>query len=173
MKNKKSMAKGEAWFLLIAGLIMGTVFTFGMQYWNAPITHEEAIHTTAVFSSYKEQLKRGHVKEIIVLFEDHEQLYIDGVCINAELRDNIHNLTPGTELSLIVHPNSNTIMDLRIGEAVFLEFQDTSEKLTGEATGSMGLGLFCYVLSVCGLFSLLFRKSDNLWVSSNYSRAGK
>lgn len=152
MKNKKSMIKGEAWFLLIAGLIMGTVFTFGMQYWNAPITQEEAIHTTAVFSSYKEQLKRGNVKEIIVRFEDHEQLYVDGVCINDELRKSIHDLVPGTELFLIVHPNSRKIMDLRIGEAVLLEFQDTSEKLTGEATCFMGLGLFCYVLSVCGLF---------------------
>lgn len=28
MKNKKSMTKGEAWFLLIAGLIMGGEFIF-------------------------------------------------------------------------------------------------------------------------------------------------
>ena len=103
------MAKGDAWFLLIAGLIMGTVFTFGMQYWNAPISQEEAICTTAVYTSYTEQLERGHVKEMIVRFEDHEQLYIDGACINEELRDRIHNLEPGTELSLIVHPNSNTL----------------------------------------------------------------
>ena len=64
------MAKGDAWFLLIAGLIMGTVFTFGMQYWNAPISQEEAICTTAVYTSYTEQLERGHVKEMIVRFED-------------------------------------------------------------------------------------------------------
>ena len=137
---------------------MGTVFTFGMQYWNAPITQEETIHTTAVYASYKEQLKRGHVKEIILRFEDHEQLYIDGVCITEELRDDIHSLAPGTHLSLMIHPNSNTIMDLKVGNSVWLDFQSTSEKLTSETTGSMGLGLFCYVLSVCGLISLLFRK---------------
>lgn len=158
MKNKKSMAKGDAWFLLIAGLIMGTVFTFGMQYWNAPISQEEAICTTAVYTSYTEQLKRGHVKEMIVRFEDHEELYIDGVCINEELRDRIHNLEPGTELSLIVHPNSNTIMELQIGNSVLLEFQNSYEKMASEATGFVGLGLFCYVLSACGLISLLFKK---------------
>ena len=158
MKRKATVTKGEAWFLLIAGLIMGTVFTFGMQYWNAPVTKEESIHTTAIYESYATQRERGRVKEIIVRFKDHEQLYIDGACINDMLLNSIDNLVPGIELSMIVHPNSNTIMELHADNQVLLEFQNTSEKLTGEATGFMGLGLFCYVLSACGLISLLFRK---------------
>ena len=129
MKNKKSMTRGEAWLLLITGLIMGTVFTFGMQYWNAPITQEEAIHTTAIYESYATQRERGRVKEIILRFEDHEQLYIDGVCISDELLDSIDNLAPSTELSMIVHPNSNTIMELHADNQMLLEFQNTSEKL--------------------------------------------
>ena len=129
MKYKISMTRGEAWFLLITGLIMGTVFTFGMQYWNAPITQEEAIHTTAIYESYATQRERGRVKEIILRFEDHEQLYIDGVCISDELLDSIDNLAPSTELSMIVHPNSNTIMELHADNQMLLEFQNTSEKL--------------------------------------------
>ena len=158
MKSKRPMAKGEAWFLLIAGFIMGTVFTFGMQYWNAPVTKEESIHATAIYESYTTQREQGRVKEIIVRFKDHEQLYIDGTCINDRLLNSIDSLVPGTELSMIVHPNSNTILELHADNQVLLEFQNTSEKLTGEATGFMGLGLFCYVLSACGLISLLFRK---------------
>jgi 4-alpha-glucanotransferase len=83
---------------------------------------------------------------------------IDGVCINDTLLKSIDNLVPGIELSMIVHPNSNTIMELHADSRVLLEFQNTSEKLTGEATGFMGLGLFCYVLSACGLINLLFLK---------------
>ena len=158
MKNNRSMTKVEAWFLLIAGFIMGTVFTFGMQYWNAPVTKEESIHATAIYESYATQRERGRVKEITVRFKDHEQLYIDGACINDMLLNSIDNLVPGIELSMIVHPNSNTIMELHADNQVLLEFQNTSEKLTCEATGFMGLGLLCYVLSVCGLISLLFRK---------------
>ena len=158
MRNNRPMTKVEAWFLLIAGLIMGTVFTFGMQYWNAPVTKEESIHTTAIYESYATPRERGRVKEIIVRFKDHEQLYIDGACINDMLLDSIDSFVPGIELSMIVHPNSNTIMELHTDSRVLLEFQNTSEKLTGEATGFMGLGLFCYVLSACGLISLLFRK---------------
>jgi len=152
------MTKGEAWFLLIAGLIMGTVFTFGMQYWSASITQDEAFRATAVYTSYKEQLEQGRVKEIILQFEDHEQLYIDGACITEALREKIHKLDPGMELSLVIHPNSNTIMELKAGKSVLLDFRNSSERLTGEATDFMGAGLFCYVLSACGLISLLFRK---------------
>ena len=124
MKDKKSMARAEAWFLLIAGLIMGTVFTFDMQYWNAPITQEEAVCITVVFESYTEQKGRGHVKEIILRFEDYEQLYVDGVCVTEELRNSIHGLAPGTPLTLMVHPNSKTIMDLKVGNLVLLDFQN-------------------------------------------------
>ena len=159
MKKKRAMTKAEAWFLLTAGLIMGTVFTFGMRYWNAPVTREEAVHTTAVYSSCVTPQEQGRVKEIILRFDGHEQLYIDGACIDDELLESIATLDPGTVLSMTVHPNSDKILELRTDSLVLLGFQATSEKLTGEATGFMGLGLFCYALSVWGLAGLLFRKS--------------
>ena len=158
MKNRKSTAKAEAWFLLIAGLILGTVFTVGMPHWNAPITRE-AISATAVYQSYEEARGRnGRIKEIVIRFADHPQLYIDGGCVTEELRDSIRRLAPGTALSLIVHPNSNTIMELQAGNSVLLEFQNTSQKLTREAAGFVVLGLFCYGMSAYGLITLIKNK---------------
>lgn len=158
MKFKKAMTKMEAWFLLIAGLFLGTVFTFGMQYWNAPVTQEDAIHTTDVFSSYTKNRRNGDVKEIIVRFENHEQLYIDGSCINEQVWDGLEMISPGMEVELMIHPNSNTILDFRKGNLVVLEFENTSEKLANEATGFMGLGVFLYILAAYGLFNLAFWK---------------
>ena len=158
MKSKKTMTTMEAWFLLIAGLFMGTVFTFGMQYWNAPVTQEDAIHATVVYSSYTESRRDGHVKEIIVRFEDHDQLYIDGSCINEQVRDGLETIAPGMKVDLMIHPNSNTILDFRMGNSVVLEFEDTSAKLTNEAKGFAGLGVFLYILAAYGLYNLAFRK---------------
>ena len=62
MKSKKAITTMDAWFLLIAGLFLGTVFTFGMQYWNAPVARDDAIPATVVFSSYTERRSDGHVK---------------------------------------------------------------------------------------------------------------
>ena len=106
MKSKKSMTKMEAWFLLIAGLFLGTVFTFGMQYRNAPVARDDAIHATVVFSSYTERRSNGHVKEIIVRFEDYEQLYIDGSCINEQVWNGLDTIAPGMKVDLLIHPNS-------------------------------------------------------------------
>ena len=158
MKSKKTMTTMEAWFLLIAGLFMGTVFTFGMQYWNAPVTQEDAIHATVVYSSYTESRRDGHVKEIIVRFEDHDQLYIDGSCINEQVWNGLDTIAPGMKVDLLIHPNSNTILDFRMGNSVVLEFENTSEKLASEATGFGGLGLFLYILAAYGLFNLVFQK---------------
>lgn len=150
MKMAKKMTKSEAIFLLIAGMIMGTVFTFGMKYWNTPIAQNEAQQVTATFSSAKETMRRGHVQEIIVRFEDHEQLYIDGVCIDNELCDSVSEIMPGTVIEMIVHPNANTILEMKAGTTRLLEFHDSVQKLASEASESMYLGIFCYIMALMG-----------------------
>ena len=158
MSQKKRTTKKEAWLSVLIGLFLGTVFIFGVRFWNAPIAEEDAIHTTAVFSSCEETRRRGNLKQIIIRTEDDEQMYIDGVCITAKLRDAIHRLTPGTLLSLTVHPNSNCILAMRTEHAILMEFWDSSQRLTDEANGFQWLGLFCYGLAVYGLVSLLRTK---------------
>lgn len=88
-------------FLLIAGLKIGAVFIFCVKCWNARITQDEAQYVTATFSSYKEDLHRGHVQQIILPFEDHEQPFIDGACIDDKSQDSIQKLS--AESSVFTH----------------------------------------------------------------------
>lgn len=156
MKNGKSGASGETIFLLIAGLLMGTVFVFGMRYWNAPVKTEDAIHTTAIFSSYDERFGKGHhTKGIDVFFDDCQQLSIDGACVNHELRSKLDHISSGTKVDLIIHPNANTILDMRNGDTVVLDFNDTSEKLSNEKDGFLALGLLCYAAATYALIRLI------------------
>ena len=152
------MTRFEAIFLLIAGLIMGTVFTFGMKYWNAPITQDEAQQVTAIFSSVKEKLRRGHVQEIIVRFENHKQLYIDGRCIDSRLCDAISEIVPGTVIEMMVHPNSNIILEMKVGTTKILQFQDSVRRLSSEVSGFMYLGFFCYLMALMGAGCLILPK---------------
>lgn len=158
MKKSKKMTKSEAIFLLIVGLIMGTVFTFGMKYWNDSIMQEEAQQVNAIFSSYKETKRRGRVQEIILRFDDHEQLYIDGVCIDNELCDTISEIMPGTILEMMVHPNSNTILEMETGTTKILEFNDSVQKLSSEASGFVYLGVLCYILALMGAGYFIYPK---------------
>lgn len=159
MKWFKRMTKGEAVFLLIAGLILGTVFTFGMKYWNAPVAQDEAQHISAVFSSAKVHLRRlNRVQEIIVCFEDHEQLYIDGACVDSELTDAVFGIDPGTAVEMVVSPNSDTILEMKAGTTKLLEYHDSVQKLSAEASEFMWLGVFCYMMALIGAGYLVLSK---------------
>lgn len=162
MKRRKATTRVETWFLLVAGLILGTVFTVGMHDWNAPVSREEATYTTAVYQSCRESRNRyrSSIREMIIRFEDHEQLYIDGACIDETLQDRLHGLAPGTELTLLVHPDSDTILELRVGNFVWLAFRDAEKALKRETTGFLALGLLCYAGAAYGLAWLLIRKRD-------------
>lgn len=159
MKKGPPMSRGEAWFLLIIGLFMGTIFTFGMQFWNSSIDEEDAIMDTAIFASYDVRHgKSGSTKEIIVRFEDREHLYIDGVCVTDALINQLKAVKHGDELMLTIHPNSNTILELQYGNKLLLEFDQTTKKLMNEATGFTGLGILCYLAAIAGLLRILKRK---------------
>ena len=159
MKKGPPMSRGEAWFLLIVGLFVGTIFTFGMQFWNAPIAEQDAITDTAIFASYDVRHgKSGSTMEIIVRFEDRNQLYIDGVCVIDALTNQLKAIQQGDEVMLTIHPNSNTILELQYGNLTLLEFDQTTKKLTNEATGFIGLGILCYLAAIAGLLRILKRK---------------
>ena len=38
--RKKSMSLAEAIILFVIGAFMGTIFTFGVQYWNAEVSRD-------------------------------------------------------------------------------------------------------------------------------------
>ena len=156
VKKALKMTRVEAWFLLIAGLLVGTIFTFGMQYWNAPIAERDAITDAAIFASYDIRHGRsGSTKEVIVRFEDRDQLYIDGVCASSALINQLKMLQKGDEVMLTIHPNSNTILELELGNLTLLEFDQTTKKLTNEATGFGVLGMLCYSAALTALVQLM------------------
>ena len=64
--KRDPMPFGLAIFLLIAGLLLGSVFTFGMQHWNAEVTREECTLIDTEFVSYQCDPTTGREN----LFED-------------------------------------------------------------------------------------------------------
>ena len=149
MRQFKDMTEGEKIVESIFGLILGTIFIFGMGHWNAPVTRAEARDITATFSSFQESRKRGKVREILLRFDDHEQLYIDRLCGEIEA------LAPHTVVRLLAHPNSNTVLEMTVGETTLLNLEESVEKLSGEVYGFRALGCVCYVLAIGGLIQVI------------------
>lgn len=157
--KRKPMPLTLAIFLLIAGLLLGSVFTFGMQYWNSKVTREECTPIETQFVSYKEIRQQKHpaeIKEIAIDCENGERYFIDGVSINQNLRDALSKLSKHQKISLLVHPNSNTIVEFSNENGLILEFNETINYLNIEATGFLFLGLFMYFCSLVGLYYTAF-----------------
>ena len=157
--KRDPMPLGLAIFLLIAGLFLGSVFTFGMQYWNSEVTREDCTLIDTQFVSYKEirQPKRPmEIKEIAVDCVNNERYFIDGVSINSDLRNSLSELSKHQKIYILIHPNSNTIVEFSTENGTILTFNETIHKLGGEATGFLFLGLFMYFCSLVGLYYTAF-----------------
>lgn len=153
------MPFGLAIFLLIAGLLLGTVFTFGMQYWNSEVAREDCTLIDTQFVAYKEirRPKRPmEIQKIAVDCADGERYFVDGVSVNTDLQNTLSKLSRQQGIRLLIHPNSKTIVELSTENGTILTFDETIRKMGGEATGFLFLGLFMYFCSLVGLYYTTF-----------------
>ena len=160
MKRKRRanpMPIGAAVFFIIVGMVMGTVFTLGMQYWNEPIQREDARVIVATYDSYYRDKSPHHDRGITVRFTDRDQLTIDSACLRQDVVDSIQELSSGDRVELLVHPNSDTIWEMKSDMNTILPFELAQERLTGENIAFGILGILLYALAVSGVVSLLFR----------------
>ena len=154
---REPMPVGVAIFLIVAGLILGTVFIFGMQFWGESIDREEAIQESGVFESYQIHYGRHRISEIKIILNDHRSFYIDGACVTDELQNQIEALPKGAKVDMLIHPNSDTIWELKRDDHSILSFERSQEQIKGENIGFAALGLFMYFCVVLGIGSLLMR----------------
>jgi hypothetical protein len=172
MKKHKTepMPLHMAIVMLLIGVLLGSIFTFGMQYWNAKTTRESCIVVKTQFVSYDEI---WHTKPTISIVEiaidcaDGNRYFIDGVSIDDELRNKLSSISKGENITLLIHPNSDTIVDFSSSHGSLLTFDETINDLDGEATVFLFLGLFTYFCALVGLYYIVFhlvrkKKQKNL-----------
>ena len=160
MKRKRRadpMPIGAAVFFIIVGMVMGTVFTLGMQYWNEPIQREDARVIVATYDSYYRNESPRHHRGIVVRFTDCDSMNIDSACLRQDVVDSIQELSSGDRVELLVHPNSDTIWEMKSDTNTILPFELAQERLKCENIAFGILGILLYALAVSGVVSLLFR----------------
>ena len=146
--------------LLVVGLILGSIFVFGSQYWGEPIQREDATEVSAIYEAYEinpGKIRKHHIKQIEILLADHSSVYIDGACVSEDVKDEIKALTEGAKLDMLVHPNSDTVWELKHGDKTILSFEESQKDIKNENVGFIILGIFMYFCAAIGLSSLLMR----------------
>lgn len=159
-KRTDRIPKAAAWFLVIVGILLGTVFTLGMHYWESSVSKEEALYTEAIFESYDIIYGRHHtLKEIKVDFQDRQSLFIDGSCCSQTVLDKMAALKSGTVLCMYVHPNSSTLLEIQNGNNSILLFDNAMAKLSSEVSVFLFLGIFMYLAAFYGSIKLIRKET--------------
>ncbi|MBR5011583.1 MAG: hypothetical protein IKY12_03415, partial [Clostridia bacterium] len=57
--------------------------------------------------------------------------------------------------SMVVHPNSNSILQMNIGTNELLEFDNSIKEYKSEIFKFMWLGLFGYAISIYGIINII------------------
>lgn len=158
---KKLPSLGQAIFFLVAGLILGTVFTVLMDYTQGPVPMEEARPVSAVMEdvrgSYGRRNRRNSLRKILIRFEDHEQLGIDHPVADKAMLNRLLSVAPGTTFDMLVHPNSTTILELRIDGEEIVNFDDAVAKLSGENKAFFWMGICLYAAAAFGAYVVILR----------------
>ena len=121
--HTKSLGRIEAILVMIGMIFLGTVFSVGMQYWNKPVERAEAIPMTAVYASYDVARSRHSIRFIQLSFQGNEiSPDIDGSCVTEELINLLDTIPAGAEVSILLHPSSETVLEMTTEDHIILNF---------------------------------------------------
>lgn len=155
-KNYEPMPVNTAVLFIIVGLLLGSIFSFGTKYWNAPIEREDALYVEATFEEIKIRGRNGR-RGAVIRFVDHDHLSIDSSCLSNDLINDLKNLQRGDRVTLLVHPNSSTILEMKTGGQILMRFDYSMEMLGSTEYLFVIIGIFMYFCAAFGAGTLIMR----------------
>ena len=154
-RTHSEISQDRAIFLLLAGLFLGTIFAFGMRYWHAPVSREDCTQVNTELVSYRERTRRGSIQLIYIDCANGQRYELDGACISQPVLDGVENLQPQEPITLLIHPNSDTIMEFSSESGTLMEFDDVAQRVAGDTLLFTVLGILMYAAALGGLYNLI------------------
>ncbi|MBQ8783722.1 MAG: hypothetical protein IJZ57_08130 [Clostridia bacterium] len=144
-------------FFMVLFFFLGTVNTFGIKYWNDDFKKEECTYIETKFADYQETKKSIIYKDkgITVYCTNGESYDINPACINKMLRDDISELEKYSDITILVHPDSNEIVELTANDVKLLDFNNATDVLDSKSTSCHLFGIVMYIGSLAFLFNTI------------------
>ena len=163
----ETISKKKAIFIVIVGLVFATSCVFLMPEQQSPVQYSEAVAEEGIFTRSEviniiNPRKHGIPQPdgIRLYFEDGRTFEIDSSSYSDELAKKLHFLPSGTEVSMLLHPNSDCILDLRTEDEVLLEFDDGIKNLTSEVKFFRILGFVMYGFAAVIIFDMFLHPKN-------------
>ena len=155
-RYKKKETLSDAVKIIVIGLLLGTVFTFGQQFSSATVTRDECTVVETEFVDYEyahHHRRRG--RSLSVDCTDGTRYRFDSASIYKSLMDELDTIVPGEEITLLLHPNSDVILELATENRVVLSFEEARADMAGERTFFFYMGIIMYGSSLYGVYLLV------------------
>ena len=159
--NVKTMSLQKQLFAAIASLIVGSVFVFGMRYWNAQVERDDCEVVTVQLESIEKVRgsSSSDLSSVNLKCTNGSSYYIKGVCVSRSLLSALESLPEGTQLTLTLHPNSEgKVLELSVDGILLLDFDTAVSMLGKNSTAFSYIGLFMYLCSAVLLVDIVQRK---------------
>ena len=154
-RTHSAVSQERAIFLLVAGLFLGTIFIFGTRYWHAPVSREDCTQVNTEFVSFRERTRRGSIQLIYIDCANGQRYELDGACISQPVLEGVENLQPQEPITLLIHPNSDTILELSDESGTLMAFDDAAQRVAGDTLLFTALGILMYAAALGGLYNLI------------------
>ncbi len=151
-RNRSEKPDAGTYFLcMIVGLFLGFVF-LQMPGNNTVIHRADATKLVGTLQDCTVHYQKGHLHTITLSFSDIDKQFIHDVCTTNTLADALTALPVGTDMTLLVHPRSHNVLEIRVGEETLLEFDRSQELLSNNAGGFGILGFVMITIGIlCGI----------------------
>lgn len=150
--------KGALILLICAILFMATVFVLQPAN-NRIVSESEAISVVATYSDWKPIYGRRYdIRGIDLEFDDYEELTVDGSCSNSDLIKKVESVPSGTKMHLLVHPQSDNVLQIDVNGDMLLEFSDAQNRIWRESVAFAAMGLVMYGIAIALSISMIRKK---------------
>ena len=161
MITAKNVSPQQQIIVAIASLIVGSVFVFGMRYWNAQVERDDCEVVTVQLESIEKvhRLCDSEPRYVNIKCTNGSSYNIEDTCMSSSLLSALESLPEGTQLTLTLHPNSEgKVLELSADGTLLLDFDTAVSRLGKNATAFFYLGLFMYLCSAVLLVDIVQRK---------------
>lgn len=129
---------------------------------NQKIDRENAIMLSAVFDSVDRVYGKHGVQYVNLQFQDAEAQSVAGCCLGYGLQEKLESIPSGTQMQLLIHPDSGNVLQIQVEGETLLEFDDAQDQLWREACFFPVLGVFMIVFAVFLIYILIRKKLNFL-----------
>lgn len=106
-----------------------------------PLDEQNAIMLSAVFDSADPAYGKFSTKYIDLQFRDANEQTVDGCCLGYGLQEKLENIPSGTQMQLLIHPDSGNVLQIKAAGETLLDFDYAQDQLWRASRLFAGLGV--------------------------------